>query len=202
MPRLSRLESQTLTRERLLTSARQVFLRVGYVRATIDVIADEAGYSKGAVYSNFESKEAIFLELLQEKLGADVAGMRELLVAGTNVEQLISAIRDYFAAREDVLDFTAVAAEFLTQVGHSSPHAERTAGLYREQRRAIADLLEALFEKAGRTPPAPAAEMAAATVSMTLGLAIQRGADRDAIPAVLWGKAIETYVKAILAAAN
>lgn len=202
MPRLSRVESQAVTRERLLASARQVFLRVGYVRATIDVIADEAGYSKGAVYSNFESKEAIFLELLREKLAADVTGLRTLLDAGTTVEQLVSGLRDYFTAREDVLDFTIVAAEFLTQIGHTSRFGEQTAALYRDQRQAIADLLEALFHKAERTPPAPVTELAAATVSITLGLAIQRTAGRDAVPAALWGKAIETYVKAVLAAAT
>jgi len=63
--RLSRPQQQAVTRERLLATAESVFSRLGYGGASVDLIAAEAGYSKGAVYSNFPNKEAIFLELLR-----------------------------------------------------------------------------------------------------------------------------------------
>ncbi len=59
--RLTRTQQQAVTRERLLAAAEQVFARHGYGGASIDLITSEAGYSKGAIYSNFESKEAVFL---------------------------------------------------------------------------------------------------------------------------------------------
>jgi AcrR family transcriptional regulator len=59
--RLTRAEQQALTRERLLAAAERVLARHGYGGASIDLITAEAGYSKGAIYSNFESKEAVFL---------------------------------------------------------------------------------------------------------------------------------------------
>lgn len=59
--RLTREESQAQTRGRLLDAARTVFAGRGYHGASVEEIAEEAGYSKGAVYSNFESKEEIFL---------------------------------------------------------------------------------------------------------------------------------------------
>lgn len=61
MARLTREQSRAQTRERLLAVARQMFRTEGYVGTTLDRIAEAAGYSKGAVYANFEDKQAIFL---------------------------------------------------------------------------------------------------------------------------------------------
>jgi AcrR family transcriptional regulator len=68
--RLTRAEQQALTRERLLAAAERVLAGYGYGGASIDLITAEAGYSKGAIYSNFESKEAVFLELLRVYMSA------------------------------------------------------------------------------------------------------------------------------------
>lgn len=65
MPRLTREESRAITRERLLASATTLFGRDGYAATSVERIAEAAGYSKGAVYSNFASKEAIFLAVLE-----------------------------------------------------------------------------------------------------------------------------------------
>ena len=69
--RLSRKESQVQTRERLLEAGLQVFSRSGYYAASVDEIAAEAGFSKGAVYSNFESKEDLFLALIDQRFAKD-----------------------------------------------------------------------------------------------------------------------------------
>src|SRR5258706_6443215 len=61
--RLSRQQSRLQTRERLLEAATLVFSRRGFDAASVEEIAEEAGYSKGAVYSNFASKEELFLTL-------------------------------------------------------------------------------------------------------------------------------------------
>lgn len=64
-PRLTRSESQAVTRQKLIDAACELFRKEGYAATSIDRIADAAGFSKGAVYSNFENKEAIFLEVLE-----------------------------------------------------------------------------------------------------------------------------------------
>jgi AcrR family transcriptional regulator len=66
--RFSRAEAQSETRRQLLRAASRLFLRDGFVATSLANIADEAGVTKGAVYSNFESKEALFLALLREPL--------------------------------------------------------------------------------------------------------------------------------------
>lgn len=64
--RLTREESKARTREELIRAANRLFLRNGYVATSLANIAEEAALTKGAVYSNFESKEDLFLALLQE----------------------------------------------------------------------------------------------------------------------------------------
>ncbi|HEX7196117.1 MAG TPA: TetR/AcrR family transcriptional regulator [Candidatus Limnocylindria bacterium] len=66
--RLRRHESQSLTRSRLLEAAGDVFAEKGFRGATIADVADRAGYTIGAVYSNFESKDALFRALMTERL--------------------------------------------------------------------------------------------------------------------------------------
>lgn len=97
MARLSRAESQAVTRERLLSAAHDLFRTEGYAATSVDRIAAAAGYSKGAVYSNFEGKEAIFLAVLEAQgrsgmtplvaaieTAPDMAAVVELLVAWAN----------------------------------------------------------------------------------------------------------------------
>jgi AcrR family transcriptional regulator len=64
--RLTREESKAKTRQELIRAANRLFLRNGYVSTSLANIAEEAALTKGAVYSNFESKEDLFLALLQE----------------------------------------------------------------------------------------------------------------------------------------
>jgi AcrR family transcriptional regulator len=65
--RLTREESKARTRSELLRAASRLFVRNGFVATSLSDIAEEAGLTKGAVYSNFASKEELFLALLQER---------------------------------------------------------------------------------------------------------------------------------------
>lgn len=62
--RMTRNEGRALTRERLLRTAQELFRQAGYAATSLERIAETAGYSKGAIYSNFQGKEDIFLEVL------------------------------------------------------------------------------------------------------------------------------------------
>ena len=65
--RLTPEKRRELTRAHLLAAAAEVFAERGFQRATLDQIADAAGFSKGAVYSNFASKDELFLALNQRQ---------------------------------------------------------------------------------------------------------------------------------------
>jgi AcrR family transcriptional regulator len=68
-PRLSRPERKAQTRSRILQSAARVFAREGFHAASVDTVAEAAGFSKGAVYSNFATKDDLFLALVDEEMG-------------------------------------------------------------------------------------------------------------------------------------
>lgn len=70
--RLSRQESRQQTRERLLEAATKVFSKRGFYEASLDEVAEEAGFSKGAVYSNFANKEGLFMALLDRHLKVEL----------------------------------------------------------------------------------------------------------------------------------
>lgn len=75
-------------RTRVLTAARQVFTDMGYHRASLNAIAREAGFSKGAVYSNFASKEELFLVLVGEELAART----DRLIAATRRARTVDGV--------------------------------------------------------------------------------------------------------------
>lgn len=93
MVRLSREESQEITRTKLLAAARALFVQNGYGMTSLDRIADEAGFSKGAVYSNFSGKEDLFLEVLEEEGRTTLDRlMTALTTAGDDPEAAIDCI--------------------------------------------------------------------------------------------------------------
>src|ERR1035437_9372282 len=66
--RLTREQSRANTRKRLLTAARSAFARNGFHGASVEEIASEAGFSTGALYSNFDGKEDLFLVLMETEI--------------------------------------------------------------------------------------------------------------------------------------
>src|SRR5881409_2831591 len=81
-PRLTRTERQAQTRADLLEAAARVFARRGFAGASVEAIAAEAGFTRGAFYSNFSSKEELFAELLQERVYAIYTRMAQRLLSG------------------------------------------------------------------------------------------------------------------------
>ena len=79
--------SREETRQKLLDSALQVFARNGYERATVDEIVREAGFSKGAFYVHFETKEDLFWEMLEERITAQQETFRQVVDTSLSVQE-------------------------------------------------------------------------------------------------------------------
>ena len=173
MQRLSRQESRLETRTRLLESAAQLFARGGYEGASVDLIAESAGYSKGAFYSNFESKEAIFLELLDMHKRREINALAQILAQDVPGPELLSLIRNSESGRSSDFDFGLLSAEFQLQACRDKTFAKTYAKLHRTHRDTMAGLVIRLFAKLGRTPPSAPKDLADIIMALTTGLSLQ-----------------------------
>lgn len=118
------------TRQRLLESALQVFARNGYERATVDEIVREAGFSKGAFYVHFESKEDLFWEMLQERIERQQELFRQAIDSSQSVvENEKRVLQVVFESHDDPLG-PAVFLEFVAHGMRNPKVAERLSEMY------------------------------------------------------------------------
>lgn len=174
--RLGRAESQELTRTRLLEAARALVARVGYHEASVEAIAAEAGYTKGAFYSNFESKEALFCELMRQHKSAAMAELHAAVQSAPTVDVTIErlAIRAEQVAAS--VDWILLDVELQLHALRSAPFAEQYARLQDGVHDAIARLISLTCVQAQVEPPSPgeARAVAAAYLALTHGLILER----------------------------
>ena len=171
--RLTRDEKRQETKEKLLRSAEQLFNQGGYEKASVDLIAENAGFSKGAFYSNFESKEAIFLALLESNKRRSIEALEDLLAREMSTEELLLAIRNHQSGRDSDFDFTRLAIEFALQASRDPTFAKAYVKLNRYFRDSMIGVLEKLYAKLGRIPPAPLKDLADILIGSITGLLLQ-----------------------------
>ena len=91
---LTRADRQAQTRDELIGAAERLFTRNGFHATSVDAVADAAGYTKGAVYSNFESKEDLFFAVYERRVDRRVEEMERTLLSGetayAGMERLIA----------------------------------------------------------------------------------------------------------------
>src|ERR1700683_5291089 len=111
--RLTREESRARTRELVLESASAIFRRDGFHQASIDEIAEEAGFSRGAVYSSFANKDELFLALHDREAQRRVQLIAErLLEDGTLQDAALAAARTFYERHLAAPGWSLLMAEF------------------------------------------------------------------------------------------
>jgi AcrR family transcriptional regulator len=189
-PRLSRKERQAETRQRLLDAAERVFLRRGLQGSSVEEIAAEAGFTRGAFYSNFKSKEELFVELLQDRVYRQYAEMADEAQArpGTPRERLrwgIERVRDVQKGEAGGWLFR-LWLECLTQAARDEDFRKLAATFWSGNRAVLAENAKKTFKEVGRKPPLPAKQIATAMIALDVGLAVQHLVDPDEVPLDLY----------------
>src|SRR3954468_1511316 len=87
-PPNSRARQKAATREALLAAGRTVFVRDGYHRASLDRVAAEAGFTKGAVYGNFATKADLLLAIYEERSEARAAAIAKAAARAKDLDHL------------------------------------------------------------------------------------------------------------------
>ena len=183
--RLSRAESRARTRQALLDAAAAVFVERGFHRTSVEAIAERAGFTRGAFYSNFDSKEELFAELLQSTVYRAYREMGERQLEGDGPIPTARESAETLAAIQAHPDgrwMFRLWLELLLEAGRDEKMRALAVEFWRSNRELIAKLVAKRFEQEGRTPPLEPLTSATALIAMDIGLAIQHYVDPDTVP--------------------
>ena len=186
--RLSRTERRARTRDDLVDAADALFSANGFHATSVDAVADAAGYTKGAVYSNFASKEALFLAVYDRRADEAAAAIeRELEEAPDPITGIETLARARVEQRSPGDGWLAVFFEFWAHVLRHPELRERFAAINKRVNEPLAAAAGQVAAEHGIEPEQPVARMATAYYAMQLGLQLERLTQPDVVDAELAG---------------
>ncbi|MFI9385846.1 TetR/AcrR family transcriptional regulator [Kutzneria sp. NPDC052558] len=193
--RLTRAEAKARTRTLLLDAAAEVFARKGFAGASVEEIAETAGFSIGAFYSNFANKDELFVELLSTHSRNQIAESARLM--DDRAEGKHGLGRQLVAAADE--DFPLLEAEFWLYSVRNPEVATALAERMREPREALEKLVGEALRR--MDPPVTDLDVPVSVVvaAMFAGLVRQRRVDPDSVSAELYDQALHWLFRGIAA---
>ncbi|MGH8982721.1 MAG: TetR family transcriptional regulator [Acidimicrobiia bacterium] len=166
---------RAMTRQHLLEAAAMVFARDGFQGSSLDDIAATAGFTKGAVYSNFKNKDDLFLAVLEEHFECQHAAMRRALEPGTDSQEVWMP-RIASAVREAMWDdnWAMLFLEFVLYAARNPQARSKLADWMHRSLRRVEQLIAQEYDAAGAPPPYPPADLAIISGSLFDGLGLYR----------------------------
>ena len=188
-------------RARLLAAAGKLIAERGYRGASVDGIAAEAGFSKGAVYWHFRSKEDLLHTLIEERVRERMEGLVERLRAGPAAMDAGHDVGDrYMEMLAGDRELVLLMVEYWSMAVRDPELAGRYAERQAAWRRALADGLAARQTRLGVPDVGlPTIRAATAFLALASGLAMERLADPDAVPSDLFGEIVGLVFQGALA---
>jgi AcrR family transcriptional regulator len=181
-------------------AAARVFRRRGYRGASVEEVASEAGYTIGALYSNFAGKDDLLLALLEKEIGTIVERIAAAAGEGKGkggIAKLRRGALEWFAILDEDPELYVLLIEFWTLWVRDpklrSEHAQRFAALRQE----VGALIDGEIRRAGASLRIPPEHVGAAAVALADGLALQRLADPKAMPDDLLASLLEVLIPAL-----
>jgi AcrR family transcriptional regulator len=175
-----RRPARDVTKARLLKTAEAMFLDRGYAATSVDAIAAEAGFTTGAIYSNFGGKADLFLAVVEHAAAADFEAIRRALEAATTDEQRLDVFNTATAADGARLrSRIAATLEFLAVVRHDPALQARVLAAQELADEVLGELVAALCRSLGVEQPVTTKELAVDVNALLNGLAIRSLFDPD-----------------------
>jgi len=189
--RLSREQSRAQTRERLLNAAREAFARNGFHGASVDEIASAAGFSTGALYSNFDGKEDLFLALMEREIDEHAREIAEAVRARPSVsERATGGARRWMMMIEREPNLLLLFMEFWAYGVRDAQMRPKVAERFAQMRRVLTQLIAEGAREFDLELALPAEQLAVAVDALADGIARQKLADPDAVPDELMGRVL------------
>jgi AcrR family transcriptional regulator len=197
----TRAQRQAATRAELIDAAERLFTGHGFHATSLDAVADEAGYTKGAVYSNFASKEDLFFVVYERRVDRFLPELRRALEAAPDVAQaLLSVTASHRARREREPDgWLAVFLEFWTHVLRHREHRARFAAIHNRYLEPISEALERWAAEQDIELPLAARPLTVALTVMGTGLGLERLTQPDVIAPELAVEMQRLWMQGVLA---
>ena len=173
--RLTRAERSAQTRGELLDAAQRRFFEAGYHAATLDDVADDAGYTKGAVYSTFGSKAGLFLALFDDIVDQRLAAARAIIDPDdSGSDASLRALADQ-PVEERNARFLLLSIEFWVHAAREPALLAAFSERYRRLRTSLAELAPA-------SSPLDPQRWALVTLALSNGFALERLIDPEGVP--------------------
>jgi AcrR family transcriptional regulator len=193
--RLTREQSKANTRERLLVAARKVFARHGFHGASVEEIAAEAGFSTGALYSNFDGKEDLFLVLMEREIDEHAREIAEAVsVRQTVSERATGGARQWMTMIEREPEVLLLFMEFWAYGVRDAGVRPKVAARFAQVREMLTRLIADSAREFDLELDIPAEQLAVAIDAIADGIARQKLADPEAVPDDLMGRVLSVLL--------
>lgn len=199
MVRLTREEAKEQTRRRLLESGRQLLCQDGFQETRVEGICEAAGFTRGAFYAHFRSKDDFFLTLLVERSARQQGQLQAAFQADLPFEARLDAARDWLSANiEGEREFALAVSEFSAYAARDPELRARLAELQGQLREQVAGLVAAYVEGVGQRMSLPFEDVATMIIALGEGLATQYYLDDKALPGQLFEKGLTAMVSGLV----
>jgi AcrR family transcriptional regulator len=196
--RLTREQSKANTRERLLAAARSVFARRGFHGASVEEIASEAGFSTGALYSNFDGKEDLFLALMEREIEEHAREIGEAVRARASMsERATGGARQWMTMIEREPEVVLLFMEFWAYGVRDAQVRPKVAARFAQMREVLTRLIAEGVRDFDLELELPAEQLALAIDALADGIARQKLTDPDAVPDELMGRVLALLFAAV-----
>jgi AcrR family transcriptional regulator len=180
--RLTRTQQVERNRDRLLAAARKVFAERGYATSTLDAIAERAGFSKGVVYSQFDSKADLFLSLLEQRISERAAENLAAVAAEDPQSALGTVLRVADRDTRKDRDWQRALIEFRALASYDRALTRRYAALHERTVEQLTSLLSQLCERARVDPGVAPRTLAEFVLAIGNGVTLERTTSDRALP--------------------
>jgi AcrR family transcriptional regulator len=181
MKRLTRSEQAQRNRGLVLDAARRVFLACGYHGATLEQIADEAGFSKGVVYSQFDSKADLFLALLEARIEQRAKDNAQLAQSLANSGELQPLLEHFVRGDQATPGWLLLVIEFRVHAARDPELSRRYAAAHARTLDGVAAVLATVAAANGRDPAVSPQKLAELALALSVGTTLEQAANPDAL---------------------
>ncbi|HYH59869.1 MAG TPA: TetR/AcrR family transcriptional regulator [Thermoleophilaceae bacterium] len=196
--RLSRAEQREHTRTCLVVAAAKVFSRRGYDKASLDEVAEEAGFTKGAVYSNFKGKEDLFLATIDAHFEERLAAVKRVMGEEPDERGTAHAVgMEYMQQLNSDPEYFRLFFEFWAYAQRNPAVKRKFLPRVQRFRAALAEVFDAKTEQ-GFDLPVPTEQLAAMLIAMGAGVAMERELDPEAVADDTYALMLQYFFRGML----